>query len=282
LAAGTLHLVATPIGNLGDVTARALEVLAAVDWIAAEDTRHTRRMLAHFGIATPLFSAHAHNERVRAADIVKKLAAGTRGALVVDAGSPGISDPGALIVREVIAAGHDVRVVPGPSAVIAALSVSGLDSSTFLFAGFLPARASARDARLSALLARPETLVLYEAPHRARATLEAIARLAPGRRLAACRELTKLHEEVRRGDAAHVLAGLAAEQERGEWALVIEGAPAAGPRAAEADDARRKFVDALVATGATAVEAEERATFVLGNPRPGRAPRPGRGPRRAK
>lgn len=282
LAAGTLHLVATPIGNLGDVTARALEVLAAVDWIAAEDTRHTRRLLTHFGIATPLFSAHAHNERARAADIVKKLAAGTRGALVVDAGSPGVSDPGTLVVQAVIAAGHEVRVVPGPSAVIAALSVSGLDTGAFTFAGFLPARAGARDVRLKGLLERPETLVLYEAPHRARATLEAIGRLAPGRRIAACRELSKLHEEVRRGDAAQLLSGLAPEQERGEWTLVIEGAPSPGPRPAESDDARRKFVAALVETGTDPAEAEERATFVLGNPRPGRVRNKGRGPRRTK
>jgi len=257
-------------------------VLAAVDWIAAEDTRHTRRLLAHFGIATPLFSAHAHNERARAKDIVHRLAARTTGALVVDAGSPGVSDPGALVVHAVIEAGHDVRVVPGPSAVIAALSVSGLDTAAFTFAGFLPARAGARDARLSALLLRPETLVLYEAPHRARATLAAIARLAPTRRIAACRELTKLHEEVRRGDAATVLAALLEEHERGEWVLVIEGAAALPGPAAEGDAARRKFVDALVETGASEADAEQRATFVLGPARAGRKSKPGRGPRRTK
>ena len=257
-------------------------MLAAVDWIAAEDTRHTRRLLAHFGIGTPLFSAHAHNERARAKDIVEKLAAGTTGALVVDAGSPGVSDPGALVVRAVIEAGHDVRVVPGASAVIAALSVSGLDTAAFTFAGFLPARAGARDARLSELLPRPETLVLYEAPHRARATLEAIARLAPGRRIAACRELTKLHEEVRRGDAARVLAQLLEEHERGEWVLVIEGAVASPAPKAQGDAARRKFVDALVATGASEADAEQRATFVLGPARAGRKPKPGRGSRRTK
>ncbi|MEP7028513.1 MAG: 16S rRNA (cytidine(1402)-2'-O)-methyltransferase, partial [Candidatus Eisenbacteria bacterium] len=178
LEAGALYLVATPIGNLGDITARALEVLRGVDWIAAEDTRHTRRLLSHFGIAGTLFSAHAHNERARAEEIVRRLEGGASGALVVDAGSPGVSDPGALVVKAVIAAGHPVRVVPGPSAVIAALSLSGLDTGAFTFAGFLPARASARAARLATLLARPETVVLYEAPHRARATLEAIARQA--------------------------------------------------------------------------------------------------------
>ena len=274
--AGALYLVATPIGNLGDVSARALEVLGAVDWIAAEDTRHTRRLLAHFGIATPLFSAHAHNERARAADIVERLAAGSSGALVVDAGSPGVSDPGALVVRAVIEAGRPVRVVPGPSAVVAALSISGLDTRAFTFAGFLPARAGARDARLEGLLARPETLVLYEAPHRARATLEAIARLAPARRVAACRELTKLHEEVRRGTAAEILAGLDAAQERGEWALVVAGnageAKGAAPRAGAVSDdvARERFVEALLSTGVARDEALRRAEFVLG---PARAPR---------
>jgi 16S rRNA (cytidine1402-2'-O)-methyltransferase len=239
-------------------------VLEAVDWIAAEDTRHTQRLLAHFGIKAPLFSAHAHNERARAEEIVKRLATGTKGAMVVDAGSPGISDPGALVVQAVIEAGHEVRVVPGPSAAIAALSVSGFDTAAFTFAGFLPVKTGARDARLTELLARSETLVVYEAPHRARATLLAIAQFAPSRRVAACRELTKLHEEVRRGTAAKIADGLSEEQERGEWALVIEGAPLVLPETEEDDAARRKFIDALVATGVTPLDAERRATFVLG------------------
>ena len=272
--------MATPIGNLGDVSQRALEVLRGAAWIAAEDTRHTRRLLAHFGIATPLFSAHAHNERARARDVVQRLLAGTSGALVVDAGSPGVSDPGARIVRAAIDAGCEVRVVPGPSAVIAALSLSGFDTAAFTFAGFLPVKAGARDARLADLLARPETVVLYEAPHRARATLEAIARLAPGRGVAACRELTKLHEEVRRGSAADVLAGLTAEQERGEWALVIEGAPPADPAFEDDDAARRRFIDALVDAGTSPADAERRATFVLG-PK-ARAKPAARGPRRTR
>jgi 16S rRNA (cytidine1402-2'-O)-methyltransferase len=267
-----LYLVATPIGNLGDVSARALDVLRGVDWIAAEDTRHTRRLLTHFGISAPLFSAHAHNERARAEEIVTRLAAGTTGALVVDAGSPGVSDPGSRVVAAAIAAGRPVRVVPGPSAVIAALSVSGLDTSAFTFAGFLPARAGAREARLTGLLARTETLVLYEAPHRARATLESIAKLAPLRRVAACRELTKVHEEVRRGVASAILAQLDPDRERGEWALVIEGAPEGAPEAAAApgeDEARRRFIAALVETGVAENEARERAEFVLGPARGG-------------
>jgi 16S rRNA (cytidine1402-2'-O)-methyltransferase len=191
-----------------------------------------------------------------------------------------VSDPGAIVVQAVLAAGFEVRVVPGPSAVIAALSVSGLDTGAFTFAGFLPARAPQRDARLARLLERPETLVLYEAPHRARATLEAIARLAPLRRLAACRELTKLHEEVRRGVAAEVLAGLATEKERGEWTLVVAGAPAEEKVQAAGDETRARFVAALVATGVTLDEAETRATFVLGAPKAARAK--AKGPRRTR
>src|SRR5262245_10168559 len=225
LERGALYLVATPIGNLGDLSPRALDVLRAVDWIAAEDTRHTKGLLARFAVKTPLFSAHAHNEAARAGEIVTRLEAGETGALVVDAGSPGVSDPGERVVRAVIASGRPVRVGPGPSAVIAALSLSGLSTGAFTFAGFLPARAGARDTRLAELLGRRETLVLYEAPHRVRATLEAIARLAPGRPLAACRELTKLHEEVLRGDALSVLTQVTAERERGEWVLVVAGAP---------------------------------------------------------
>ncbi|MEO6461887.1 MAG: 16S rRNA (cytidine(1402)-2'-O)-methyltransferase, partial [Candidatus Eisenbacteria bacterium] len=171
LERGALYLVATPIGNLGDLSPRAVEVLRGVDWIAAEDTRHTKGLLVRFAVSTPLFSTHAHNERARAGEIAARLRAGETGALVVDAGSPGISDPGERVVQAVIAAGGIVRVVPGPSAVIAALSLSGLASGAFTFAGFLPAKAGARDARLGELLARRETLVVYEAPHRVRDTL---------------------------------------------------------------------------------------------------------------
>jgi 16S rRNA (cytidine1402-2'-O)-methyltransferase len=286
LERGALYLVATPIGNLGDLSPRALDVLRGVDWIAAEDTRHTRGLLARFAVRTPLFSAHAHNERARAEEIAARLAAGETGALVVDAGSPGVSDPGERVVRAAIAAGRPVRAVPGPSAVIAALSVSGLPTAAFTFAGFLPARAGARDGRLRSLLSRPETLVVYEAPHRVRDTLEALARLVPGRPLAACRELTKLHEEVLRGDAAAVLAQVTGERERGEWVLVVGGSvgvddePAAGGEAAAAggeDAARARFIAAQVASGVEEGEARRRAAFVLGpeSPRPRPRPRDG-------
>ncbi len=273
------------------MTARALEVLAGVHWIAAEDTRHTRRLLAHFGLTTPLFSSRAANEEMRARDIVARLARGETGALVVDAGSPAISDPGERVVRAAVEAGHTVRVVPGPSALVAALSVSGLSTAPFTFAGFLPVRAGARDRRLVDLLGRPETLVLYEAPHRVRATLEALARFAPGRAIAACRELTKLHEEVLRGSAEAILARHSAERERGEWVLVVSGSPDAATAATaarasvanapgvgpteSAADARARFIAAQLASGATPEEARTRAEFVLGPELRGRRP-PGR------
>ncbi len=278
LERGALYVVATPIGNLGDLSPRALAVLRAVDWIAAEDTRHSGGLLTRFAIAVPLISAHAHNERGRAEDLVARLAAGSIGALIVDAGSPGISDPGARIVRRVAEAGLPVRVVPGPSAVIAALSLSGFSADAFTFGGFLPPKDAARDTKLRALLARSETVVVYEAPHRVRATLEALARLAPGRPMAACRELTKLHEETLRGDAAAVLEQLTAERERGEWVLVIAGPGKDEVHPADATDAddvaagaggadidpRARFVAAQVASGASPDEARRRAEFVLG------------------
>jgi len=281
LERGALYVVATPIGNLGDLSPRALAVLRAVDWIAAEDTRHSGGLLTRFAIEVPLISAHAHNERGRAEDLVARLLSGSTGALIVDAGSPGISDPGARIVARVAAAGLPVRAVPGPSAVVAALSLSGFPADAFTFGGFLPPKDAARDTRLKALLARGETVVVYEAPHRIRAALEALARLAPGRPLAACRELTKLHEETLRGDAAAVLAQLTAERERGEWVIVLAGPGkdevgpadadaanandvAAGAGGADIDDPRMRFIASQVASGATPEEARRRAEFVLG------------------
>lgn len=272
LERGALYVVATPIGNVGDLSPRALAVLGAVDWIAAEDTRHSGALLARFGIRAPLVSAHAHNERGRAEDLVRRLAAGETGALIVDAGSPGISDPGARVVRVVADAGFAIRTVPGPSAVTAALALAGFPADAFSFGGFLPPKNAARDRALTTLLARGETVVLYEAPHRVRETLEALARLAPGRPLAACRELTKVHEETLRGDARAVLAEVTAERERGEWVLVIAptgGAPAdAAPEdegaAPAASDPRARFVAAQIEAGATKEEAERRAAFVLG------------------
>lgn len=293
---GILHVVATPIGNLSDLTLRALEVLREADAVFAEDTRRTRRLLAHHGLRPALVSAHAHNERGRVAELLRRLEDGEQVALVSDAGSPAVSDPGADLVAAVAAAGYPVRSVPGPSAVVAALAVSGLPSDRFSFGGFLPARAGARDRRLAELLARPETVVLFEAPHRVRETLEALARLAPERRLAACRELTKTFEEVLRGRPSEVRSLLTSERERGEWTLVLgpsssastEGAgepsaqgrepdPASrgrrSPRASKGEGAREAMARSLEESGLTREEARQRAEFVYGGVRRRRTPR---------
>jgi 16S rRNA (cytidine1402-2'-O)-methyltransferase len=196
-ARGTLYVVATPIGNLGDLAPRARELLGAVDAILAEDTRHTRKLTSHFGIATPLEALHDHNEPAVAAALVERLRAGAALALVSDAGTPLLSDPGFVLVRAARAAGLPVVAVPGPCAAIAALSIAGLPTDRFCFEGFLPARGSARRERIEALAQEPRTLVLYESPHRLR---EALADLCEGfgatRPAVIARELTKLHEAV--------------------------------------------------------------------------------------
>ncbi|MEY4071447.1 MAG: ribosomal small subunit methyltransferase [Candidatus Eisenbacteria bacterium] len=220
---GTLFLVATPIGNLEDVTARALRVLRESDLVAAEDTRHTRRLLSHFGIPAQVVSLHEHNERARAASLVERIQAGHDVALVTDAGSPGIADPGFPIVRAAVAAGVRVESIPGPSAVITALQVSGLPTDAFLFAGFLPPKGAARRRRLEELSGHRETIVVFESPHRIEACLEDLEAVWGDRPIALARELTKLHEQVLRGSAREVRAALRAEWRRGEMVLVLGG-----------------------------------------------------------
>ena len=227
--AGRLYVVATPIGNLGDLSERARSVLASCALIAAEDTRHTGAMLAHFAISTPMMSLHQHNERRRAEEIVARIAAGALVALVSDAGTPAISDPGFELVRACAEAGLDVVAIPGPCALVAALSVAALPTDRFCFEGFLPARRSARRARLTELRGETRTLVLYESPHRAVETLEDCALVfGVERRAAAAREITKLHETLYRGTLAELAARARAEADftRGEIVLVIAGAPA--------------------------------------------------------
>ena len=216
---GTLYIVATPIGNLEDITLRALRVLKEASLIACEDTRHTRKLLAHYQISKPAVSYHEHNERQRASELVKKLEAGLSIALVSDAGTPLISDPGVRIVREAI--DHQITVVPipGPSALIAALSASGLPTSEFAFVGFLPARRAARRARLKELADVKSTLILYEAPHRIRATIEDAREVLGDRECVLARELTKLHEELVRGPLSEIEVAEGAE--RGEIVLLI-------------------------------------------------------------
>ncbi|BDG61986.1 16S rRNA (cytidine(1402)-2'-O)-methyltransferase [Caldinitratiruptor microaerophilus] len=227
--AGTLYLVGTPIGNLEDITLRALRILREVDLIAAEDTRQTRRLLHHHGIRTPLLSYHAHNEAARVPDLVQRLREGQNIALVTDAGMPGISDPGRLVVDAALKAGLPVRVVPGPSAAVAALALAGLPAGVWLFAGFLPRRPGSRREALQAILTTGYTAVLYEAPHRVVETLADLAALAPDRQVAVCRELTKQFEEVRRGRPAELAEHFRTEGARGEFTLVI-GPPAHSSR----------------------------------------------------
>lgn len=231
------YVVATPIGNLADITLRALEVLRRVPLIAAEDTRHTRHLCAHHGIAARLLAAHEHNEARVAGQIVERLQAGESVAFVSDAGTPGISDPGARLVAAVRAAGFPVVPLPGPCAAVTAMSVAGLaDDRAWTFRGFLPHKAAARRSVLETLRELPETQVFYESPHRIVETLETIAELCGERRVVLAKELTKVFEAVVEGNAGQVLAWLAAETDRvrGEFVLILAGAPSTDAGAEEA------------------------------------------------
>ncbi len=238
-----LYLVATPIGNLGDITLRALHVLRSVDRIACEDTRQTQKLLNHFEIATPTISCHEHNERERAEELVAALKAGGRVALVSDAGTPAVSDPGNWLVRAAIDAGVPVIPIPGANAAVSALVASGLPTAEFQFLGFLPEKAGARRSRLEDLAGEardtPRTLIFYEAPHRILDTLADLeAAWGAQVRVVIARELTKLHEEFLRGTAAELRRELAArERVRGEITLLVE-APAVGTGAGATEAAR--------------------------------------------
>ncbi len=225
---GTLWVVATPIGNLGDMSPRAGEVLGRVQRIAAEDTRHSAGLLAHLGVHTPLVSLHEHNEAERIPSLLEALKAGESVALISDAGTPLVSDPGFRLVRAAREAGLDVRAVPGPSAPLAALAVAGLPSDRFCFEGFLPHAAGARQRRLEALLVQPVTTILFESSHRVRAAAANLAQLAPGREVFLARELTKQFEEHYRGPAGELPGWLDADSNRtrGEFVLILGPAPA--------------------------------------------------------
>jgi len=219
--AGTLYVVATPIGNLEDVTLRALRVLKEVDVIACEDTRRTRALLAHFDIHTPTVSYFEHNKLARGPQLLRQLAEGRSIALVTDAGTPGISDPGFMLVRDARAAGIPVVPVPGPAAVAAILSAAGVPADRFVFEGFLPIKPGRRVNRLTALRELDTTIVLYESPHRILATLEAIVTVFGEREIVVGRELTKQFEEIVRAPAAAHHARLTAAGVRGEFTVVI-------------------------------------------------------------
>ncbi len=244
-AAGTLFVVATPIGNIDDISLRARTVLAQVALIAAEDTRHTGKLLARLGVQKRLLSCHEHNEAARVTQIIERLQAGDDVALVSDAGTPLLSDPGYRLVTAAVAAGIRVSPIPGCSAAIAAVSAAGLPADRILFEGFLPATESKRRTRLEALKARTETLVLYESARRMPASLrDVIAVFGPERPVVAARELTKLYETFYRGTAAEVLAqlGTDAGAGKGEYTVVIAGAPEAVPTNEELD----RFLQALL------------------------------------
>ena len=216
-----LYVVATPIGNLSDITLRALEVLKSVDLIAAEDTRHSGMFLTHFGIKKPLLSYHEHNEAMRTAQLAERLAEGKNVALITDAGTPALSDPGARLIRACIERGLPLTVIPGPSSILAALVGSGFSTERFYFGGFLPVKSGQRERELRATAERGETTIFFESPYRLTKTLAGCTGIMPDRQLCVARELTKKFEEFRRGTANELLAHYEAHPPKGEIVLVI-------------------------------------------------------------
>jgi 16S rRNA (cytidine1402-2'-O)-methyltransferase len=261
--AGTHFLVATPIGNLEDITLRALRLLSEVSMVAAEDTRTTRRLLAHHGIKAKVLSYNEHNMKRRTPELLRALAAGSV-ALVSDAGTPGVSDPGYELTVAALAAGYEVSPVPGPASVVAAVTASGLPAREFTFLGFLPRRAKERRDVLSRAGAEPRTLVFFESPHRLQATLSDLATtLGDQRRIAVCRELTKRYEEIFRGTVAGAIAHFT--EARGEFTVVVEGALPSAPAAS--DDDLREALRRLRAEGLSARDASTQVAAETGVPR---------------
>lgn len=247
---GTLYLVATPIGNLEDITLRALRVLRETDLVACEDTRQTRKLLDHYGISKPVVSYHEHNESLRAGELIERLEAGATVALVSDAGTPLVSDPGYRLVSGAIERGIRVEPLPGPSAALAALAASGLPTDEFHFAGFLPARSSARRKLLARLKDEPATLVFYEAPHRLREALADIEEVLGDRPVVLARELTKIYEEFLRGTAAELRRARLVL--KGEFTILIGKAAA---RAADESVPVAEAVEARMRAGMNRMEA---------------------------
>lgn len=263
---GVLYLVGTPIGNLEDITLRALKVLREVDLVAAEDTRRSRQLLSHFGIRSRLVSYHEHNKKTRGPQLLAELKAGRRIALITDAGMPGIADPGFELVRDAVKAAVPVVAVPGPSAFLLALATSGLPTRRFIFEGFLPRAAGERRRYLERLAAEERTVVFYEAPHRLPATLKDLADLLGDRPLVVARELTKCFEEIQRGTARELAERLLSREPRGEYVLVLggrgeEGQPAGG-------DEEGRAVSGVTPLPPEAVAEEVRALIEQGMSRP--------------
>ena len=263
-ASAGLHLVATPIGNLGDITLRALQTLAGVDVIACEDSRITRRLTERYAIAAQLIPYHEHNAEAARPKILQRLAQGGSVALVSDAGTPLISDPGFKLVREVCAAGHAVYALPGPSSVLAALSVAALPTDRFFFEGFLPAKSAARRSRLAELARIDATLVMFESGNRVQDTLAELAEIMGAREAAICRELTKLHEEISRATLNELAREADALETRGEFVLVI--APPAADAEMLTSDALDDLLRAQLATHSVK-DAVAHAVELSGRPR---------------
>jgi 16S rRNA (cytidine1402-2'-O)-methyltransferase len=257
---GTLYLVATPIGNLEDISLRALRILREATVIAAEDTRHTRKLLTRHRVGGRLVSLHEHNEHARTPALVRRLLGGDSVALVSDAGTPGLSDPGMALVRAAADAGVPVVPIPGPSAVLAALVASGLPAEPVTFLGFLPGGGAERRRALASIRGLSHTLVLFEAPHRLRQTLEELLATLGERRIAVARELTKVHEEVYRATLSETVRRFSAEAPRGEFTLVIEGARGQAPAGGSQGDAPVDVPDEAAAARDTAREALTRAS----------------------
>jgi len=261
-SSAALYVVATPIGNLADLSQRAIEVLKSVPWVAAEDTRHSAPLLKHLGSAARLLPAHEHNEHEAAEKIVALLAGGQSVALVSDAGTPGISDPGARVVAAVRAAGHRVVPIPGACAAIAALSAAGLADQRFLFVGFLPSKTSQRRQAIAELAGEPAALVIYEAPHRILETVADLAETLPGERtVVIAREVTKLFETIHALPLAEALAWLQADpnRQRGEFVLMISGATAS-----PADAEGERVLKLLLADGLPVKQAAKLAAAISG------------------
>lgn len=268
LERGALYVVGTPIGNLGDLSPRGAQTLAQADFIAAEDTRVTLKLLNHLGVKRPLVSYFEHHKAQQGAVILNRLLAGETCALVTDAGMPAVSDPGEDLVAACAQAGVPVYVVPGPTAALSALAVSGLPTGRFAFEGFLPVEKKPRQARLDALRREERTMILYEAPHKLRRTLGDLAlALGEDRRIAVARELTKLHEEVWRGTLAQAAARFEEREPRGEFVLILEGAAPAPEEGAPSLEEAAALARERVAQGLSAAAAAKEAAQITGLPK---------------
>lgn len=264
--AGTLYIVSTPIGNLEDITLRALNILRDVQIIAAEDTRHTQKLLQHYHITTMQTSYHDHNKEEKGEILISRLKEGSNVALVSDAGTPGISDPGYYLINRAIGEGIQVTPVPGPTAAIAALSISGLPTDAFVFEGFLPPRRTARQKKLRELSGERRTLILYEAPHRLASTLRDIAEVLGNRRIVLTRELTKVFEEVIRGRVSEVIAAIEGRRLKGEMTLLLEGTQEAAT-AGEVPDLHEYLKMLIEESGLSLKDAVSKASKDLDIPR---------------